>query len=330
MKKITVFLLCLFILATSLTGCVSSNEDNQKETTKLNHEKIKIVTTIFPQYDWVKQILGDEINNFDIELLVKNGADLHNYQPTTEDIVKINTCDMFIYIGGESEKWIEDVLKNKSNESRIDINLMEVLGNSLKEELVIEGMEVEHDDETDESHEYDEHIWLSIKNAKILSSYIGEQLKIVDKDNSSYYSSQIEHYITLLNDLDNEYQTAINNAKHRTIIFADRFPFRYLFDDYNLKYYAAFLGCSAESEASFETLSFLSKKLDETHANYIVTIDGSNNKLAQAIIDNTITKNQEILTLNSMQSVIESDINQTFNYLYIMKKNLEIVKKVLN
>ena len=290
-------------------------------------DKISIVTTIFPEYDWVMNILGNNPANAEVTLLLDNGVDLHSYQPTADDIMKIATCDMFIYVGGESDRWVEDALSEAVNKDMVVINLLEVLGDSVKEEEVVEGMQEEDEDET----EYDEHVWLSLKNAVICTEAISHALQDkVDPENSITYAENAAEYMRKLFTLDREYEETIANASGDTLLFGDRFPFRYLTDDYDLNYYAAFAGCSAETEASFETVTFLAGKVDELNLGCILTIETSDGKIAETIRDNTSTGDQKILVLDSLQSVTMDDINNGVTYLSIMKENLNVLSEALN
>ena len=338
----------------TLAGCAQG--EKKAETTAASSAEssaaasgkhLKIVATIFPEYDWVRQILGDEAKNADLTLLLDNGVDLHSYQPTADDIAKISECDLFIYVGGESDGWVQDALKEGKNPDRKVINLLEALGNNTKEEEVVEGMQAEEEEhestaagesaaagesseaEEEEGPEYDEHVWLSLRNARELCETIAEDLKSLDSANASVYDANLKQYEGELDALDQQYQQTINAAGNKTLLFGDRFPFRYLVDDYGLKYYAAFVGCSAETEASFETVSFLAKKMDELGLKHVMTIEGPNKKIAETIIQNTKDKNQDILTLNSMQSTTEQDIESGETYLGIMQQNLEVLKKAL-
>lgn len=492
MKRIIVLLLSALMVLSVLSGC-----DNKKNN---NDNKLKVVTTIFPIYDWVKEVLGDV--DADVEVLLNNGVDLHSYQPSIEDIAKINDADVFMYVG--NEPGLESGLE--SNKDVKVINLMEVLGDDVKSEEIVEGMEDEHnhskevstfkDDEVEDrslsdwngewqsaypfaldgtldkafesmakdgemsadeymtyylngyktdiasieikgdhidftysdgtkvgsdykyvgyyiqnwstgtkaamyrfeaenmdtdapkyiefndhmiepanakhfhirmsnesfdaivdpenswptffsmdmdgeeicehleghdghesdGHESDEHIWLSLRNAKKCVEAIKEVLCEIDSSNQKIYESNAEEYIKKLEMLDAKYEDVVDKPKNDTLVFGDRFPFRYLVDDYNLNYYAAFAGCSSESEASFNTITFLAKKLDELKLTSILTIEGNNHKIAETIIKNTENKDQKILTLNSMQGrILEGD-----TYLSIMEANLEVLKKALN
>ncbi len=326
-------------------------------------EKLKIVTTIFPEYDWVREIVGlgansvdkSAVSGVDVSLLLDNGVDLHSYQPSAADIAKISTCDIFIYIGGESDKWVDDALKEAVNKDIKVIDLMDVLGEAVKEEELVEGMQGEeeeeheheeseeaHDHEDGEDHdeeeghhheegeiEYDEHIWLSLKNAQVLCSEIESAIAEKDVANEAVYKANLDAFNAKLAELDSQYQQAADNAKVNTILFGDRFPFRYMVDDYNIAYYAAFVGCSAETEASFETIIFLSGKVDELGLPTICTIENSDQKIAETIKKNTKSEDIEIITMNSLQSITAKDIEEGTSYLSSMQDNLESLKKAL-
>ena len=503
MKKITALLLALMMLAGVLAGC-----GKPKDAGKAG--KLKVVTTIFPEYDWVRAILGDKAENAEITMLLDNGVDLHSYQPTADDIVRISDCDLFVYVGGESDGWVENALQNAANRNMKVINLLEVLGDSVKTEETVEGMqETEHahdhskevstfeDHEVqdrslsdwagswqsaypfaldgtlddafaamaeegemtadeyktyyqngyktditnidiegdhiaftyedgkkvgsdykyigyyiqnwstgtkaamyrfeavdrtsgapvciefndhmiesaapehfhirmsnesfdaivdpekswptffpadmtgedlcehmeghghDHGEEKDEHVWLSLKNAKTLVGAIADALQELDPDNKDTYAANASAYIEKLSALDGAYQSAVDGAARKTVLFGDRFPFRYLVDDYGLRYYAAFVGCSAESEASFETVSFLAKKVDELKLPCVLTIEGKNHKLAETIVQSTAGKNQKVLTMDSMQSMTSKDAANGATYLSVMEQNLSVLKEAL-
>ena len=298
--------------------------------------KTKIVTTIFPEYDWTKEILGDKIKDAELTLLIGNGIDLHSYQPTIQDIAKINTADIFIYVGGESDAWVTDALKNVKNKKMKVINLMEVLGDKVKEEEVVEGMQAEEehhhdeDEEEEEEIEYDEHIWLSVRNAKILCEEICNTLCSVNSKNASSYKANYKAYASKLDKLDSDFAAVVKNAGTKTLLFGDRFPFRYFVDDYGLKYYAAFVGCSAETEASFETIIFLAKKVDEFELKNVCQIESGNGQIARTIIESSKKKDAKILTFDSLQSTTTNDIKKGATYLNLMQKNLDVLKKALN
>ena len=332
MKKITALLLALFVLVGALAGCGKQNDTNKTD-------KLSIVTTIFPEYDWVREILGDKADNAEITMLLDNGVDLHSYQPTADDIVKISDCDLFIYVGGESDGWVEDALRNAANRNMKVINLLEILGDSVKTEEIVEGMQEEHEHEDAHAHddaeeheheeEADEHVWLSLKNAKMLVRVISKALQELDPDNKDIYAANADAYVKKLSALDADYQAAVDAASNKTILFGDRFPFRYLVDDYGLRYYAAFVGCSAETEAGFETISFLAKRVDEWKLPCVLTIEGAQHKIAETIVRNTTMKNQKVLTMDSMQSTTTQDVKNGTTYLSVMEKNLSVLKEAL-
>ena len=314
--------LSIFLAAALLLGCLTACGSNPEP----GADRLQIVTTIFPEYDWVQNILGDNPANAEVTMLLDSGVDLHSYQPTAADIMKISACDLFIYVGGESDAWVDDALKQTSNPDRQVLNLMETLGDAVKEEEAVEGMQAEEDGET----EYDEHVWLSLKNAAVLCGVIADRLCAADAAHSDAYAANAAAYIEKLNALDAEYQAAVDAASVRTLLFGDRFPFRYLTDDYGLDYYAAFAGCSAESEASFETVSFLARKVDELSLPAVMTIEGTDRRIAETIIQNTQTKDQKILSLDSMQSTTAKDVQNGADYLAIMRKNLSVLAEALN
>ena len=331
MKKTTALVLALLMMMTGLVGCGKKNDTDTADKT----DKLKVVTTIFPEYDWVKEILGDKAGDAEITMLLDDGVDLHSYQPTADDIDKIADCDLFIYVGGESDDWVKDALKNSTNKDMKVINLLDVLKDSIKTEETKPGMEAEeeHEDGEDDEHEekeYDEHVWLSLKNAKPLVEKISEDVQELDPENKEIYASNTKAYVKKLSDLDDKYRETVDTAKRKTVLFGDRFPFRYLTDDYGLNYYAAFVGCSAETEASFKTVSFLAKKVDELKLPCVLTIEGNKHKIAETIVKNTAEKNRKVLTMDSMQSTTSKDVGNGATYLSIMEKNLSVLKKALN
>lgn len=358
-----------------LAAC--GGESSEKNSASKSSKKLSVVATIYPQYDWLKNIIGDASQAIDLKLLIKNGTDLHSYKPSAQDIASIAGADMVVYLGGESDEWIEKALAATPKADRVQVNLMKTLGDRVKEEEVVEGMEHHHhhDGEHAEEHEHehhehaeahedhehhgehaeehehehhehaeaheghehhheapenDEHVWLSLKNAVILVNDIARSLSKLDPENASTYQANAQAYVAKIQELDQSYAAAVAGAGNKTVLFGDRFPFRYLVDDYGLKYYAAFVGCSAESEASFETVAFLAGKMDSLSLPAIFTIDGSNGKIARAILDaSKKSKEAQVLVLNSMQSVKDEQVKAGADYLSIMAENLEVLKKAL-
>ena len=293
-KYISILIITLFMIASIFA--FGSKDTNNNGTPK-------IVTTIFPEYEWVNNILGQNPANAELTMLLGNGVDLHSYQPTVADIMKISTCDLFIYVGGESDRWVDDALKEAVNKDMVVINLLETLGDKVKEEEIVEGMQgedEEHEHEHEHHHdegeiEYDEHVWLSLKAAGVFCTEIEKAIAEKDPDNKDTYEANLKAYKDKIDALDTEYEEAVVSAKNDTLIFADRFPFRYMTEDYGLDYYAAFIGCSAETEASFETISFLASKVDELGIKNVIVIESSDKKIAETVIDTTESKDQKIL-----------------------------------
>lgn len=362
MKRFLGTILSAALIIGCLSGCTSVAADktaNNSQTQQSSDKKLQIVTTIFPEYDWVKQILGENASEAELTLLLDNGVDLHSYQPTADDIAKISSCDMFVYVGGESDEWVEDALSEAVNKDMKVINLMEVMGDTAKEEEVKEGMEAEHEhecedgeeheheegDEHEHEHEggdheeheheegeepeYDEHVWLSLKNTKVLCKEIANELCDIDPDNADTYKANLNTYTEQLDTLDHSFEELASNAKNKTLLFGDRFPFRYFVDDYGLDYYAAFIGCSAETEASFETIAFLAGKLDELDLKTVYTIESSDGKIAQAIINNSTAKDQKIAVLDSMQSTTSKQLDEGVTYLSVMQHNYDVLSESL-
>ena len=338
-KKYCACLLAGVMAGLLFTGCFggkapaySTAQQAASAVQPAGEQQLRIVCTVFPVYDWMRQILGDYAENTDLVLLLDKGVDLHNYQPTTKDMVAVSACDVFVYVGGESDGWVEDALRQAANPDRVAVNLLAVLGEDVKEEEIIEGMQQEAAPEAlahAQAPEYDEHIWLSLKKAQTLTAYLAGVLAAADPANAAGYQANAQAYLETLAALDSAYAQAAAAAEQKTLLFGDRFPFRYLADDYGLTYYAAFAGCSAETEASFETITFLAGKMDTLHLGSILTLEGTQHKIAQTIVDNTASKNQTILTLDSMQSVTADDVAAGATYLAIMQKNLEVLKQAL-
>ena len=328
-KKFIISAVSLSLAASSLTGCGSGS--SSKSGVPGSGDGLKIVCTIFPEYDWVKEILGSHADSADVTYLLDSGTDLHSYQPTADDILQISTCDIFVYVGGESEKWVDDALDEAVNKDMKVISLMDVLGDSAKEEELKEGMqgEEEEEEEEEEETEYDEHVWLSLNNAKLFCNEIESALEAADPDNSADYRSELENYISELDSLDSSFRSLFESSSAKTLVFGDRFPFRYFTDDYGLDYYAAFVGCSAETEASFETIAFLADKIDELGCDTVFTLENSDTSIAETIIS-TSGRNADIAELNSLQSVSKDDIDSGASYLSLMQKNYDVLKKVLD
>ncbi|MBQ9960841.1 MAG: zinc ABC transporter substrate-binding protein [Firmicutes bacterium] len=322
MKKVILALL----MALLLTGC--------SPTDTIISDKPTIVCTGFSQYDWVLNILGEEANNWNLIRLNEGGADMHSYQPNAKDMARIINADLIVYTGGLSEEWIVEVIEENKNFKGEAYCLLDE-GHAL-DEVTVEGMFSkghghDHDHEnTHEDHEescqLDEHIWLSLDNAKNFCSDLAEIIGLLDKTNAKTYVSNASAYILQLETLEQKYTDSLSNTNNHTLIFADRFPFLYLAEDFGLEYFAAFPGCSAETEASFDTIIFLADKLKEHKLPALLITESSQDKVAKTIIKTAGLDDTEIVRLNSLQSVTDTETT----YIGAMEKNLEVLLKVLN
>ena len=373
-RRLSALLLAALLLFTS---CGGESGGNPGSSAQANKDKLSVIVTIFPLYDWTKNILGEE-TEAELTFLLGSGVDLHSFQPTASDVMKISSCDVFIYVGGESDEWVKSALAEAPNPDLVALNLLDLLGDDrARTEELLEGMqETEHDhdhddhdhdhddheDHEDEDHdhedhdhdhedhdhdhddhdhddhdhedhdhetEYDEHIWLSLQNAMYLVPQIADTLAAKDPANAEQYRKNAEDYTAQLSALDAEYRAAVTSGARDTLLFCDRFPFRYLAEDYGLTCYAAFSGCAAETEASFETITFLAEKVKEFSLPHVLTIEGSDAKIADTVLESAGAKESTILSLDSMQSTTTQDAANGTTYLSVMEQNLEILKQVL-
>ena len=395
-RILSIVFICTLVLSLA-SGCAQDEAPGQPDVTpgvtqESTGESLSIVSTIFPQYDWVREILGEKASNMDLTLLISSAVDLHSFNPSISDIATIATADLFIYVGGHSDDWVEGALRQATNPNIVVINLMEVLGDGAKLEEIIEGMQHDHhdcdDDDCDHDHDHhdcddddcdhdhhdcddddcdhdhhdcddddcdhdhhdcddhdgddddcghdhhhhgesDEHVWLSLRNAVVFCHAIADALSALDPVNADYYAANLAAYVEKLLSLDEEYRAALGNIENKTLLFADRFPFRYLADDYGINYYAAFSGCSAETEASFSTIIFLAGKVDELGLSTVMITESGNRAIAETVISNTETKDQQILELDSMQSITTADVQRGVTFLSIMESNLAVLVEVL-
>jgi len=332
MKKSLSVLLALSLVLTVICSAAPASAEGKK---------ISVVATIFPIYDWVREIIGDD-EQAEVTLLLDSGTDLHSYQPTASDILTVSSADLFIYVGGESDEWVEDVRKTAVNANQKTINLLEALGDAVKTEEIVEGMEHEHDHDEDDDHdededhdhehedEADEHVWLSLRNAEKLCGVIAETLGEIQPESAAKYQENLAAYTAKLAALDAAYTETVSAAAYKTVLFGDRFPFRYLVDDYGLDYYAAFSGCSAETEASFATILFLAQKVDELGLPAVLTIEKADTRIAQTVVSSTKAGNAKILAMDSMQGTTAKDVQDGVTYLSMMEKNLGVLQEALN
>ncbi len=317
---------CIICAGLMLISLLSGCKPN-KESSPAGEEKIRIVAAIFPAYDWTRNILGDDPAGAELTLLLDNGVDLHSYQPSVDDILTISKADLFIYVGGESDGWVTDALKRADKADMRVIKMLDAIGDAAREEELAEGMQAEEEPEEEEA--YDEHIWLSLRNAAAVCKAITAELSALDPAHAQDYEANAAAYTEKLQELDGAYRQAVDAGTVKTLLFGDRFPFRYLTEDYGLDYYAAFSGCSAETEASFETVTFLARKAEELDLPAVLTIDGTDRRIAETVARNTGGRERQILTLDSLQSVSAKDIENGLTYLSVMESNLEVLRQAL-
>lgn len=361
-KSKYVVLAALALSIILMSSCSSS--DPQGAVSSGGDGKLQIVTTIFPPYDFARNIAG---RNADVSMLLKPGTESHSYEPSPSDIIKIMDCDIFIYTGGESDTWVDEILDSISENNRDIriIKMLDVVDNAVEEEIV-EGMQAgllelnehseeegvasetggsvtesgddnsreqsdsdehEHETESEHAHEYDEHVWTSPRRAMQIVDAISNAVIELDPDNIDDYQMNTAIYLSLLSDLDQEYREAIESSKRDYIVFGDRFPFRYLADEYGLKYSAAFPGCSSESEPSAKTVAYLIDRVKEEAIPVVFYIEFSNQKIADAIVDETGAKK---LLLHSCHNLTSEQMNNGVTYLDLMRDNLENLKEALN
>ncbi len=332
----TAFAVCFFISSSSLWAVTAP--------------RLRIIATTFPVYDWTRQVLGSQLENVELIQLQDNGVDLHNFQPTVRDMARISKCDLFMYVGGESDEWVEKTLRTSGNPRRLTLNMIKELGNAVQEEEPLEGMEEhhhhgkeehhsehkehhhgkgEHEHDDDDEHEIDEHVWLSLRCATTCVRAIGTRLCELDHEHAAEYVANCQAYVAKLQALDVRYKDVVAASPLKTLLFADRFPFRYMAKDYGLTCYAAFSGCSAETEASFKTIAFLAGKVDEYKLSAVIVLETGNNKIAETVMRTSKSKGLKILIMNSLQSAVSRDVSKGKNYLGVMESNLSVLKAAL-
>lgn len=315
MKSITRITALLTAAATALClcSCASQNETDNKDS-----QKLKIISTVFPPYDLARQIAGD---NADISILLPPGSESHTYEPTAKEIIEIQNCDIFLYIGGENEQWAEKIISSNKSDSVKTVKLIDCVKTLEEAELHEEEHEEEH------SHETDEHIWTSPKNEQLMLTAVYDAICEADPENKAVYTKNKDSYNGQLSELDKAYKEAVGNAKNKTIIMADKFPFRYLAEEYGLDFYAAFSSCSDESEPSAATMTSLISKIKELKIPVVYYLEFSSTKVADTLCSETGASS---LMLHSCHNVSKEDLDKGVTYVDLMKQNLENLKTALN
>jgi len=309
----------ILVLILSAAGCSKTQQASSKG--------ISVVCATAPLYDWTRKIT-EGTDGTDLSLIIGNGTDLHSFQPSAKDIISIKNADVLVYVGGESDGWISDALKDPANKNRQVVCLMDILKDAIVEEEIVEGMQGEEEDgheEHEEGPEYDEHVWMSLRLTRRSCKAIEEALEKVSSSNAAKYKANLDAYDKKLSELDKQYEEMVKGARLDTMVVCDRYPFRYLAEDYKLKYSAAFVGCSAETEASFETVKFLADKVKALDSKAVLIIDNSDGKLAKTVLETAGKSSVKVEVLDSMQSC-----GADLDYIRTMTENLEKLKTALS
>ncbi|MBR3177444.1 zinc ABC transporter substrate-binding protein [Candidatus Saccharibacteria bacterium] len=321
MKKSSKIIIVFVAIMLAIIGAVVGFSNLNK-----NNKKVSIITTNFPAYDFARAVAGEEA---DIKMLIKPGAEIHDFEPTPQDIIDIKNSKMFIYTGGESDEWIEDVLDDiNTNDTKL-FRMMDVV--EAVEEEIADGMEHEDGNEEGQEHEkeeaeYDEHVWTSLKNAQKIVGNIKDELVKISPENKDIFESNAEKYVNKLGKIEQEFQNVVKNGSRKTIVFGDRFPLRYFVDDYGLSYFAAFPGCSDQTEASSKTVAFLVDKIKSEKIPVVFKIEMSSGKIADTIANETGAK---VLTFNSAHNISADDFKNGMTYAEIMEKNVKALEEAL-
>lgn len=310
MKKILKIIAAVMLLLTVFAGCGISETEKS--------EKLSVVTTAFPHYDFVRRIAGERV---ELTMLLKPGSEMHSYDPTPSDMMKISSCDVFVYTGGESDVWAKSILSSgaESDKRRI-VSFTEIC------DPMVECNE-EHEGHEEHETEYDEHVWTSPVNAKKLAKEIYNTLCEADEKNAEYYTERYEEFEKELEELDELFKKTVSEGKRNKIVVGDRFPFAHLAKEYSLDYIAAFPGCSAETEPSAKTVAELSETVKNEEIPVVFTVEFSNKKVAESIVAGT---EAEIFTLHSCHNVTNDEFLSKITYVELMKKNAENLRKALN
>ncbi len=306
MKKVLAFILSLLIIITAFCSCKTN------DTSNIEDGKINIVTTIFPYYDFTKNIVGDNAN---VILLLSPGAEPHHFEPSPSQIIDINNCDLFIYTGGESDAWAESIVNGLDSDVKV-LKLIDCVQTYNEEEI----------DKT-QKEKIDEHIWTSPRNAIDISMAISKEIQAIDAENSKYYKDNEVSYISKLNSLDSNFKEIISNGSRDKIVFGDRFPILYFVKQYYLAYECAFPGCSTETEPGIATINRLIDVVKTENIPVVFYLDFSNQSVANLLCEDTGAKP---LVYHSCHNVSAEDFENGVSYISLMEENAQALKEALN
>ena len=313
-RKLAVFLV-MCIMTFQCIGCTNTESES--------NGKIKVVSAIFASYDFARQIGG---NVADITMLLKPGVESHSYEPSPKDIITVQECDVFIYVGGENDAWVDNILESMDTSDMTIIKMIDLVDKY--EEEAVEGMDGhEHTDECEHDHsEWDEHVWTSPVNAIKICKALTEAFVKNDKANKAVYEENSDRYIEELKKLDETFRKIVGTADRKVVVFGDRFPLRYFVEEYNLEYYAAFPGCSSETEASAATVAFLIDKVKEEEIPVVFKIELSSDSMANTIAEGSGAK---VLTFNTCHNVTSEEFEKGENYITLMYRNANALKEAI-
>ena len=336
MKKYIIFTLALLVLLSSLPACAA------RELYCEGEGELKVLCTVFAPFDFAREIGGERVT---VTLLQDNGADLHNYSPTSATLEALSSADVFIYVGGTSdEAWVYSAIEASGNTSLRTVCLIDCI-DGIHAELENDWSDDDHDhshgdadgghhsshahegDHEGHDHSADEHVWTSLRNVKAISLEIEEAFASASPEDADYFSACAQDFIAELDALDASFAAAAEASNRKSIVFADRFPFVYLMHDYHIPYVAAFSGCSSEVNASFETQIKLIEAVRKDNLGYVLTTEGNGKSLAKSVSTETGCL---VRSLDSLQSVTREDIESGVTYLDVMRKNLSVIKEVLS
>ncbi len=327
-KKILILVLCVIIIAVITLFVLAFNKNKANDNNKIN-----VVVTTFSTYDFVRQIAGDTVN---IEYLLGPGVDSHSYEPSSSDLIKIKNADIFIYIGGEMEKWVDKVLGTDVITNKTEVIQVTECVETVEETEVDGAEEEEHEhDHEDEHHEegeeheegaFDEHIWTSPKNAINMVNYINNKLILQVPENKDLYNKNADDYISKIEELDNKIKEIVNNKKRDRLVFGDKMPMQYFLNEYKLTASAAFNGCSTETEPSTKTITGLVERVKKDNIPVVLYIELSTGKTAKTIAAEC---NVEAMQIQTLHNISKTDFDNGETYVSLMTRNLDVLKKAL-
>ena len=319
-KRLIAFILSILLVILPLTSC--------NNITVEKSQKLSIVSTIFPYYDFAAEISKDKAT---VSLLIPPGCEPHDFDFSPQDIIEINNADIFIYNGGESDSWVESILENIDPSVKV-IRCFDYVNPLYEDDSALESEEHHHNETDEEEHhheeqEYDEHIWTSPKNAINIVNAISREIINTDKSNEDYYSKNCNNYIKELKNLDNKLEQISNQAKNNTLVIADRFPFLYLTQHYNFQHLSAFSGCSSQTQPSIKTVTTIIDYVNENNIPVVFKCDFSSDSFPNIIREDS---NAKVGTLYSCHNVTKDMFNKGESYISLMEKNCEILKEAVS